>query len=68
MSVSEIFNHLIAHVQNSAEIELPFLGHVHLPQFAPIHIGGLTLDISITKHVVFLWAAAALLVATEDHP
>jgi F-type H+-transporting ATPase subunit a len=35
---------------------------VHLPQFDPIHIGGLTLDISITKHVVFLWVAAALLI------
>jgi F-type H+-transporting ATPase subunit a len=62
MSVSEIFQHLFEHVQDSRELELPFVGHVHLPQFDPIHIGGLTLDISITKHVVFLWVAAALLI------
>ena len=62
VSVSEMFKHLFAHVQDSKELELPFLGHVHLPQFDPIHILGLTLDISITKHVVFLWVAATLLI------
>jgi F-type H+-transporting ATPase subunit a len=62
MSVSEIFEHLIAHVKNSTEIDLPFIGTVHLPQFAPIQVGGLTLDLSITKHVIFLWLAAAMLI------
>ncbi len=62
MSVSEMFKHLFEHVQDSKELELPFIGHVHLPQFDPIHIAGLTLDISITKHVVFLWVAASLLI------
>jgi len=62
VSVSDMFKHLFEHVQDSRELELPFVGHVHLPHFDPITIGGLTLDISITKHVVFLWLAAALLI------
>ncbi|MBI5473911.1 MAG: F0F1 ATP synthase subunit A [Ignavibacteriae bacterium] len=62
MSVSEMFKHLFEHVQDSRELELPFIGHVPLPQFAPIEIGGVSLDLSITKHVVFLWFSAALLI------
>lgn len=57
-----MFKHLFEHVQDSRDLELPFVGHVHLPHFDPITIGGLTLDISITKHVVFLWVAATLLI------
>ncbi len=62
MSVSEMFKHLFEHVQDSKDLDLPFVGHVHLPQFDPIHIGSFALDLSITKHVVFLWFAAALLI------
>ncbi len=62
MSASEMFKHLFEHVQDSKDLELPFIGHVSLPQFDPIHLAGLTLDISITKHVVFLWVAATLLI------
>ncbi|MEK7249664.1 MAG: F0F1 ATP synthase subunit A [Bacteroidota bacterium] len=62
MSVSEMFKYLFEHVHDSHDLELPFIGHVELPYIAPIHIGGLTLDISITKHVVFLWFAATLLI------
>ncbi len=61
-SVGELFQQLFHHVQDAPEIELPFLGHVHLPDFHPIQIGSLSLDISITKHVVFLWFAAAILI------
>ena len=53
-----LFTELFEHTHDAGEIELPFIGHVHLPHFAPIHIAGLTLDLSITKHVVFLWVAA----------
>lgn len=60
-SVSELFAQLFHHVQDAHDLELPFLGHVHLPQFQPLQIGSLSLDISITKHVVFLWLAAGLL-------
>jgi len=56
------FGELLHHVYDSREIELPFIGHVHLPHFTPVHIGGLTLDLSPTKHVVFLWLAALLLI------
>ena len=62
MSVSEMFKHLFEHVQDSHELEIPFIGHVHLPHFDPIQIGRFAIDISITKHVVFLWVAAAVLV------
>ena len=49
-------------MQDSHELELPLIGHVALPRFEPLHVAGLTVDHSITKHVVFLWFAAALLV------
>lgn len=61
MSVSEMFKYLFAHVQDSNHLELPFLD-IHLPHWAPIEIAGITLDLSPTKHVVFLWIAAALLI------
>ncbi len=51
---------IIEHVSNSHTLNfLPF-GEIHLPVFSPIHIAGLTLDMSITKHVVMLWAVAVL--------
>jgi F-type H+-transporting ATPase subunit a len=56
-----MFTELLHHVQDSHELQLPFLGHVQLPAFAPVHIAGLTIDFSITKHVVFLWVAAVIL-------
>ena len=59
---SNMFTELLHHVQDSHELELPFIGHMELPHFAPIHIAGITIDLSITKHVLFLWAAAALLI------
>jgi len=55
------FAELIAHVNDSHELDLPFLGHVHLPHFPPVEIAGIAIDFSITKHVVFLWVAAILL-------
>lgn len=56
-----MFTELLHHVQDSPDLELPFIGHVHLPTFTPVHIAGLSIDFSITKHVVFLWVAALLL-------
>jgi len=50
------------HIGNSHELELPFIGVVELPRFAAIHIGGLTLDLSPTKHLVFMLLAAAIVV------
>ncbi len=59
----EVFNlgDMIAHhILNSGEYELPFVGPVHLPAWDPIQLGGLTLDVSITKHVVLLLLAALM--------
>lgn len=57
-----LFGELLHHVYDSREIEVPFAGHIELPQFAPVHLGPLTLDFSLTKHVVFLWVAAIILI------
>jgi F-type H+-transporting ATPase subunit a len=48
------------HITDSHHLELPFLGEYELPRWKPIHIGGLEVDLSPTKHVVFLLLAAAL--------
>ena len=59
-SAGAMFTELFEHTHDSPDLHLPFL-HVDLPQFAPIHIGDMTIDVSITKHVVFLWVSAILL-------
>jgi F-type H+-transporting ATPase subunit a len=48
------------HLANSREIEIPLIGAVELPRVAPVRIGGLTLDFSPTKHLVFMLLAATL--------
>ena len=53
-----LFTHLLKHVQDAHVLETPF-GHVDLPRFSLFG-----LDMSITKHVVFLWIAALALVIT----
>jgi F-type H+-transporting ATPase subunit a len=59
----DISGMILHHLADSHEIELPFgLGVWHLPQFEPFHIGPIPVDLSITKHVVFM-AIAAILVA-----
>jgi F-type H+-transporting ATPase subunit a len=51
---------IIHHIGNAHEIELPF-GYVwHLPVWAPVHVGGLAIDLSPTKHVVFMLGAALI--------
>lgn len=56
------FGHLLGHMKNSQEIEFPG-GHIELPQFPPIHIGKVTLDLSISKHVFFLLLSALIITA-----
>jgi F-type H+-transporting ATPase subunit a len=51
---------IMHHLADSHEIELPFGFVWHLPQFAPVHLGPLTIDFSPTKHVVFMMIAAVL--------
>jgi F-type H+-transporting ATPase subunit a len=56
------------HITDSRAIEYPCLSgtyamltcEAHLPQWAPLHVGGLTIDLSPTKHVVMLLLAALL--------
>jgi F-type H+-transporting ATPase subunit a len=50
---------IVHHIGNSHELETPF-GLVHLPRWEPIHIGGITLDLSPTKHLVYMLLAAVL--------
>jgi len=50
---------MMHHLTDSNEWEAPW-GVVHLPTFEPVHLGPLTLDFSITKHVLFMLIAAAL--------
>lgn len=50
---------IVHHIGDSHELETPF-GLVHLPQWAPVHIGGITLDFSPTKHLVYMLLAAIL--------
>jgi F-type H+-transporting ATPase subunit a len=54
------FTELLREVQDARVLETPF-GVIHLPQFAPFQVGGLPVDMSVTKHVVFLWCAALIL-------
>jgi F-type H+-transporting ATPase subunit a len=56
------FTELLDHLKDSHTIETPF-GHLELPHFPPIVIGGYSIDLSLTKHVVFLWIAGIILIA-----
>ncbi len=53
---------ILHHLVDSHEWETP-LGVLHLPQFEPVHLGPLTMDFSITKHVLFMFFAAVLVAA-----
>src|SRR5438309_9510241 len=56
---------IMAHLGNSHAIGLPtwkgpYYRQAELPRFAPLRVGGLTVDLSPTKHAVFLTLAAVL--------
>lgn len=60
---------IMPHITDSHALEFPcfnaaFACHVELPRIPPIHLGALTIDISPTKHVVFMLLAAALCLLT----
>jgi len=57
---TNVGEYIIHHVQNRNEWNI-FGYNLHLPQFEPITILGLKIDLSITYHVVMLWIAALLL-------
>ena len=57
---------LMHHLLDGNTIEFQILGRgfvINLPQWEPIHLGGLTIDLSLTKHVVFMMLAALLCLA-----
>jgi len=65
-STPDLQGMLMHHLSDGSEIEFEVLGRgwtVHLPQWEPIHIGGFALDLSPTKHVVFMVLAAVVLLA-----
>jgi F-type H+-transporting ATPase subunit a len=56
---------IMAHLGNSHSIELPswrapYYVEKELPRFRPIHVGTATIDLSPTKHAVFLTLAGVL--------
>ena len=51
---------IIHHVQNSNEW-MVFGYHIQLPQFEPLNILGVQIDLSITNHVLMIWFAALFL-------
>ncbi len=55
-----MFASLLHHVQDANAWETPF-GTIDLPHLPSFTVAGITFDMSITKHVVFLWIAAVVL-------
>ncbi len=56
---------ILEHLGNSHHFDLPYWKPpytypVELPRFAPLHVGGVTLDFSITRHLVFMILAAVI--------
>jgi F-type H+-transporting ATPase subunit a len=50
---------IMHHLGDSHELETPF-GLIHLPQWEPIHVGALAIDLSPTKHLVYMLLAAII--------
>ena len=62
MQSPDIGGMILHHTSDAHEIafESPWGGEfvIHLPQWAPVHVGGMAIDLSPTKHVVFMMLAA----------
>jgi F-type H+-transporting ATPase subunit a len=55
---------VLHHTADAWTIDLEPITTIHLPRWADIHIGGMTLNLSPTKHVVYLIFAAVLVFLT----
>lgn len=55
---------MMHHVVDSDIWEFGPFGEIHLPEIPAFNIGGLEIDLSITKHVLFLVFAAVLTIVT----
>lgn len=53
---------ILHHIGNSHDIETPF-GVWHLPRWEPVRIGSFSVDLSLTKHTVFMMIAALIVAA-----
>ena len=61
LNIGEMVLH---HTADAWTIDLEPITTIHLPRFADIHVGGMTLNLSPTKHVVFMILAAVLVALT----
>jgi F-type H+-transporting ATPase subunit a len=55
---------VLHHTADAWTIDLEPITTIHLPRWPDIHLGGLTLNLSPTKHVVFMILAAVLVFLT----
>ena len=55
---------VLHHTADAWTIDLEPITTIHLPRWADMHVGGLTLNLSPTKHVVYLILAATLVFLT----
>ena len=67
--IAEKQDYITPHITDSHHLEYPclkpgFACELQLPHWDPVHLGGVTLDFSPTKHVVMLLIAAVLCLAT----
>jgi F-type H+-transporting ATPase subunit a len=67
--IADAKDFITPHITDSHTLDYPcfhtgFVCEYELPRWDPIHIGRLVIDISPTRHVVMLWIAALLCIAT----
>jgi F-type H+-transporting ATPase subunit a len=61
LNIGEMVLH---HAADAWTVDIYPIGTIHLPRWPDVHIGGLTLNLSPTKHVVFMVLAAFLVFLT----
>jgi F-type H+-transporting ATPase subunit a len=63
--IAEPTDIITPHITDAHSIDYPcfksgWVCELELPRWKPVHIGNFAIDLSPTKHVVFLWLAAAI--------
>ncbi|MCA9406983.1 MAG: hypothetical protein KC684_10620, partial [Candidatus Omnitrophica bacterium] len=53
---------IIEKITDHDYVDFYFLGKLHMPQIPPIHIGGMTIDLSPTKMTFMMFVASILLI------
>ena len=64
--IAAVWNdHMMAEVSDAHHVLIPFINlEITIPQWPPLHIGSYAIDLSPTKHVLYLLVAALLCAAT----